>query len=403
MFGPRKVFAGAGPPGMNIPASVQPSFGLPMPWQQSGHNSDPNTQPNGMFPLLPPAGGANELYVPVTVLQQCFQPVLDQAAASYAELRELQNESAEQKCQLDKLGSQLGLKRHLPDTPGDEGDDEGDGPDSNSSWVASKLKRACKGKDQLKPEELHAMQEVYCRVITCGCKVKHFNELKLEGLDKEELREVDENWDQPWRPDFARAWSDCRNQIWVEKINDAVMDDEWAKELVAKGNFPALCFNKQFMSQYILSNTWAHCHSGAKVNENFNGAAQRHEGNNTKGKHLLHRKQLLECWKRAVTRDPNDPKVGIRFKWEGKDIPPELLTLEITSNVISDKEYEVDGIWPLTTVEDHQKAHQQHDFEGVKPFYRHKMWDKIFAAMDGFLNPPKGTTSKLTACYYAVS
>jgi hypothetical protein len=57
----------------------------------------------------------------------------------------------------------------------------------------------------------------------------------------------------------------------------------------------------------------------------------------------------------------------------GEGNTPGLLTPEITSDVISDKEYEVDKIQLHTTVDAHQEHCWTFEFEGVKPFYHHEM------------------------------
>lgn len=210
---------------------------LPEPWQQPG--SESGTHPDGHLTFQ-----LDDPYVPLLAVRKLFEPLVGEMRANREELRQLRVEIAEQ-------GRRLGTLATNPSDPGHEGDDERDGPSSSAEPAR---KRARKGKELLKEEELHGIQvsHVYAfvyglnlfneiltdatkirrqqaivrRVITEGCGVESFQDLTGTGLTDDDLELVDDEWDDPWRPGFTEAWSHARNKVWVKKIMNAVLSDE---------------------------------------------------------------------------------------------------------------------------------------------------------------------------------
>ncbi|KAG9074823.1 hypothetical protein FRC06_010439 [Ceratobasidium sp. 370] len=75
------------------------------------------------------------------------------------------------------------------------------------------------------------------------------------------------------------------------------------------------------------------------------------------------------------------PPFKIKINNEVKTIPVELMVAEATSDVAEDA-YGPDGVPDEVEYTDYLEAHKQFKYEGVPPFYRRKMWNKIFKAMD---------------------
>lgn len=63
-----------------------------------------------------------------------------------------------------------------------------------------------------------------------GCEVKKMDQFSVGLSDDELQRRIDENPNEPWRPDFIAAIGHKRNDYWVKKIIDQVCDGDFWSE-----------------------------------------------------------------------------------------------------------------------------------------------------------------------------
>ncbi|KAG9088876.1 hypothetical protein FS749_001796 [Ceratobasidium sp. UAMH 11750] len=267
---------------------------------------------------------------------------------------------------------------------------------NNARSARKRTRRTGKKTDrQLTDGEMKAMQEIVRLVIREGCRVKYFNQLLLYGLPDEELALVDDDWDEPWCPDFSVPWSHKRNEKWVKRILDAVLNKKEAKDLVVKNKYPEECFTSDYIGRVILSGMWYSCRTGAKIHANPESVGARFQTHKHKGMRKDRKKRLLSHRKLLAHGDEESGKLP--FLWDSKPIPPDLLSLDLMSDIVSDDEYLVEGIRPLITPPQHKEARGAFKVEGVRPFWRHKDWDDVFKSMD---KADKSSSSPLSVRYY---
>ncbi|KAG9077136.1 hypothetical protein FRC06_009083 [Ceratobasidium sp. 370] len=70
------------------------------------------------------------------------------------------------------------------------------------------------------------------------------------------------------------------------------------------------------------------------------------------------------------------------------------------SDVVSD-EHEVDGIRPDLTLEQYREQRKPFEYEGVPPFFRHEMWNKIISALDDHKMSKGRRGQQIRPRYYA--
>ncbi|KAG9091543.1 hypothetical protein FRC06_000522 [Ceratobasidium sp. 370] len=240
------------------------------------------------------------------------------------------------------------------------------------------------------------LQGIVRRTVYNGCAVDHMKDFQLGLSDGELRRRQEEDPDEPWRPDFLKSIDDPANDFWVSKILATALKDAEAQPDVASGKIPKEFWTRECLLKHILRPMWSNAHKEVKKKVDADAKA-RADANAKRGRQKSRQQCLLLARTQLVVGDDEHPPFKIKINNEVKTIPVELMVAEATSNVAEDA-YGPDGVPDEVEYTDYLEARKQFKYEGVPPFYRCKMWNKIFKVMDERLLTRQHV---MQPCYYA--
>lgn len=296
----------------------------------------------------------------------------------------------------DRLKS---LERAARGHSGDEGDSDEPGVNGGSS-NPKKRRRTTRTADPTKPQGdvLHHLQNVVRSVIYSGCQVRHMKELQ-PGLDDEELtKRVAEDPPEPWRPNFLKSVGDPSNDFWVNKILNTALNDKKTQDKVDAGTIPREFWTWECLKDDILKPMWSNAAKEVKKLDNPLAQA-RGEANAKRGKEKTRQARLLAARMQLALGTNGHTQFKYKIRGEMKTIPAELMVQEAMSDVVDD-ECDSDTVPEGVDIEDYRAGRRSFRFEGVPPFYRRKMWNKVFEAMDQQMMK-KPSSQSVQPRYYA--
>ncbi|KAG9125946.1 hypothetical protein FRC07_005497 [Ceratobasidium sp. 392] len=356
----------------------------------------PAAYPMGNAPYYPPPGAAQPpivngpvqghpgfTVVPIQEVQRALEPMNTSTHHSEVLLETLTKEMAELKLDVKKIAGNDGDNAR-PTKPNPRG-----------------RKRVRKDEDEDKPETetLSNLQNTFRRVFYSGCGVEEMTQLQLALPQDEFEKRQEEDPNSPWRPDFMANPDTPSNTFWVNKMLDDYMKDTEALKLVQEGKIDKKYWTRELVFKHVVKPMWYSVRAGVKqatdpaVQDRVKRQAQQ-------GLRHACQKRLLEHRIDSARPDKQNPFL-YEINKEARPIPEELLIEEITSNVVSDEEYEPAGIRPDVTVESYCEARKAFSYKGIPPFYRRDMWNKIFAVLDQHTAPKKRAGNQLQPRYYA--
>ncbi|KAG9089892.1 hypothetical protein FS749_000966 [Ceratobasidium sp. UAMH 11750] len=354
----------------------------PMHGGEDQHRSGPSSHP------LPPPGGFPGVplgpIMQLDTLQQALLPLTEHFGAVESRLSAI-----EQAMQHD---------------PGRDGDDEGEGRERPCASRGRRRAPASRKRGSNKPEKpdkssLNNMKNSFRKILYSGCgDVKKMSHLK-PGLSAEELEvRMEEDPGLPWRLDFLLKPTDPRNEYWVNKMFEQYLACPDALEMVKDGKIQGKYWTRECILEHVIKPMWYSARGGVKQAVDPE-VKERVERQAKKSNRDARKKRLLDRRFGRACGENNNP---FRYEVNGvlRPIPEELLCEEMMSNVVSD-EHEVDGIRPDLTLEQYRDQRNPFEYEGIPPFFRHEMWNKIIGALDDHKTPKGRRGQQVRPRYYA--
>ncbi|KAG8689818.1 hypothetical protein FRC09_012244 [Ceratobasidium sp. 395] len=349
--------------------------------------TSPGLQGEGHPPLVPP---------PMAVLTHDLSAAL---GPFYAGMQEQAQALLQINLSIEKLMGHLNDRLSATEVAlrslaaGDESEDA-------AKAVPKKRTRTGDAKKAVPEDDtLARLQTIVRRVLKSGCKVQHFKELQ-EGLSADELKKrIEEDPDEPWRPDFLKSMRSTCNDFWVGKIMKAVLNDAQGKELVEAGVIPAEFWTEEILTKHVLMSMWLSAQKEVKKQVSEEARA-RAEANAKRNKRKGRRTRLLAARCAIAEGDSDHPPFEYLVGDEMRPIPEELLVPEVMSDVVSEPCSTQAEMPRGVTLDDYQKGRKGFKWEGIPPFYRHEKFNKIFTAMDEVL-VQRPQHQALSSRYYA--
>ncbi|KAG9120301.1 hypothetical protein FRC07_004251 [Ceratobasidium sp. 392] len=331
-------------------------------------NVNPDVPPGAALYYPPPGvDGAPLAVVPVQMVQQALAPMSQSSRHTEELVDELARDMKEVKLKT--------VTQAEHQDPGDDGDDEG-----LAGTQPRGRKRARKDEDEDKPkgQSLNNMQNSFRKVLFSGCDVEKMSELQT-GLSPEEFeKRKEEDPSLPWRPNFMANADSPSNAFWIDKMVDAYMTNPDVLKMVEAKKIDEKYWTRDSIIKYIIKPMWYSARAGVKQATDPT-VRERVKRQGRQGLQNARQKRLLEHRIDNARHDKPNP-FGYEVNGKLRSVPKELLTEEITSDVISDSKYEPQAIRPDVSKEEYRAARKAFMYEGIPPFWRRDMWNKIVRA-----------------------
>ncbi|EUC58639.1 hypothetical protein RSOL_269840, partial [Rhizoctonia solani AG-3 Rhs1AP] len=382
----------AGAYGFVPPGAPFPPLGAPIPPPGAP------IPPGAPMSFGPPAVLLDNVLGALEPIRQEFQHVVETMKGvseanneMAASVKELTNRIQSLEATVQKLDLHTG-------SDADDEEEDGEQPRPAKRQRGSKEpKKQTEGKSP-PSEQRELMFPIVRKALYSGCGVSDMKELK-EGLSGEELKtRITEDPASPWRPDFLKPLKDPDNSFWLEKIIAAVLDHPDAKTLVGEeeNKISPKYWTRECIQDYILSVVWNSAKRAVqrKLDPEKDKKAQETQNTNNK---KSRRERLFKNRYLVAAGDDSHPPLKVVIDKRTRVVPQKLMVPEIMSDVVEET-FGHGSLPPGVVVEEYKKGRAAYKYEGVTPFYRHKMWNDVFAEMDDALGS-RGTALKPR--YYA--
>ncbi|CAE6412069.1 unnamed protein product [Rhizoctonia solani] len=362
----------------NLPYLPPPHLGLPPP------PNAPFENPHLSMPMGPPA-------VLVENVCKVLEPLQEEIRHMASIMTGISKTTCDTSKTIHELSEQIKslevAVKKLDPSAGSDGDDEGLGGAQGEVQRPPK-KRARSSKETSANEPTKGQRTVMFSVVRkalySGCEVEDMNGLK-EGLTGDELaKRIADDPPEPWLPDFRISYKHKDNEFWVDKkIIPTALDHADAKEALAKGNIPQEFWTKEYLHKHIVNGIWESARKALQTNAD---PKKKEEARTKQGKANVksRNERLFRAHYDLAFGDDEHPPFKVVVEEKSRNIPPKLVVPEVMSDVVEET-FGFGQIPTDITLEKYKTDRAAFKYEGVTPFWRHKMWDVIFNDMDKVL------------------